>query len=161
MQKEYGFFHPVISTDILINKVKMGIAGKIHPSIVDSLDILQDIFYLELDLDSFISKIKYPKDFSAIPAFPSVEIDIAVVADESVASCDVENEIRKTGTRILKGVRLFDIYRGRQVQEGKKSMAYSLTFQDESRTLKDTEVEIIKKRILESLALRFGASLRE
>jgi phenylalanyl-tRNA synthetase beta chain len=160
-QKEYRFFHPVISADVLINKVKMGIAGKIHPSIVDSLDILQDIFYMELDLDSFISKIKYLKDFSAIPAFPSIEIDIAIVADESVASCDVENEIRKTGTRILKGVRLFDIYQGRQIQEGKKSMAYSLTFQDDARTLKDTEVEIIKKRILENLALRFGASLRE
>jgi phenylalanyl-tRNA synthetase beta chain len=161
VQKEYAFFHPVISTDILINKTKMGVAGKIHPSIVDSLDILQDIFYFELDLDSFISKIKYSKDFSAIPAFPSIEIDIAVVADESVASFDVENEIRKTGTRILKSVRLFDIYRGRQIQEGKKSMAYSLTFQDDARTLKDTEVEIIKKRILENLALRFGASLRE
>jgi phenylalanyl-tRNA synthetase beta chain len=160
-QKEYGFFHPVISTDVLINKVKMGIAGKIHPSIVDSLDILQDIFYMELNLDSFISKTKYSKDFSAIPAFPSIEIDIAVVADEDIAGFDVENEIRKTGTRILKGVRLFDIYRGKQVQEGKKSMAYSLTFQDDTRTLKDTEVEIIKKRILESLALRFGASLRE
>lgn len=161
VQKEYGFFHPVISTDILINKVKMGIAGKIHPSIVEDLDILQDIFYLELDLDSFISKTKYTRDFLAIPAFPSMEIDIAVVADESVSSCDVESEIRKTGTRILKGVRLFDIYRGRQILEGKKSMAYSLTFQDDARTLKDTEVEIIKKRILESLALRFGASLRE
>ena len=161
VQKEYAFFHPVISTDIFINKTKMGIAGKIHPSIVDSFDILQDIFYFELDLDSFISKIKYSKDFSAIPAFPSIEIDIAVVADESVASFDVENEIRKTGTRILKEVRLFDIYRGRQIQEGKKSMAYSLTFQDDSRTLKDNEVEIIKKRILENLALRFGASLRE
>jgi phenylalanyl-tRNA synthetase beta chain len=160
VQKEYGFFHPMISSDFFINKAKMGIAGKIHPSIVESLDILQDIFYLELDLDSFISKAKYPKDFSAIPAFPSIEIDIAVVADESVASCDVENEIRKNGTRILKGVRLFDIYQGRQIQEGKKSMAYSLTFQDETRTLKDTEVEIIKKRILESLALRFGANLR-
>jgi phenylalanyl-tRNA synthetase beta chain len=160
-QKEYGFFHPVISTDVLINKVKMGIAGKIHPSIVDSLDILQDIFYMELNLDSFISKTKYSKDFSAIPAFPSIEIDIAVVADEDIAGFDVENEIRKTGTRILKSVRLFDIYRGKQVQEGKKSMAYSLTFQDDTRTLKDTEVEIIKKRILESLALRFGASLRE
>jgi phenylalanyl-tRNA synthetase beta chain len=161
VQKEYRFFHPVISSDILINKVKMGIAGKIHPSITDSLDILQDIFYLELDLDSFISKTKYSKDFSAIPAFPSIEIDIAVVADESVANCDVEKEIMKTGTGILKGVRLFDIYRGRQIQEGKKSMAYSLVFQDDARTLKDTEVEIIKKRILESLALRFGASLRE
>ena len=50
---------------------------------------------------------------------------------------------------------------GRQIQEGKKSMAYSLTFQDDARTLKDTEVEIIKKRILENLALKFGASLRE
>jgi len=161
VQKEYRFFHPVISTDILINKVKMGIAGKIHPSITDSLDISQDIFYLELDLDRFISKIKYSRDFSAIPAFPSIEIDIAIVTGESVTNYDVENEIRKTGTRILKGVRLFDIYQGRQIEEGKKSMAYSLTFQDETRTLKDTEVEIIKKRILENLALRFGARLRE
>lgn len=161
VQKEYKFFHPVISTDILINKFRMGIAGKIHPSIADALDISQDMFYLEINLDEFMSKIKYSRDFSAIPAFPCAEIDIAVVVNDSVNSCDVEKEIRKIGTRILKEVRLFDIYQGRQIEEGKKSIAYSLMFQDETRTLKDTEVEIIKKRIVESLALRFGAKLRE
>jgi phenylalanyl-tRNA synthetase beta chain len=160
-QKGFKFFHPIISGEVIINGIPMGIIGKIHPGILDNLDIAQDIYYLELNLDKFIENIKYSRDFSQIPSYPSIDIDLAIVVDEDLKCSDIENEIKKSGTEILKSVKLFDIYRGKQIEDGRKSMAYSLTFQDETRTLKDMEVEIIVKRILENLAKKFKAKLRE
>jgi len=161
IQKKLSFFHPVISGEIMINEIAMGIIGKISPIILDSLDITQDIHYLELDLDKFIKNIKYPMEFRAIAQFPSIDIDLALVIDENIKHSEIEAEIRNNGTGLLKTVRLFDIYRGPQVGECKKSMAYSLTFQEQTRTLKDTEVEVVVKRILENLAKKFGARLRD
>ena len=160
-QKEFKFFHPVISGEVLINGIKMGIMGKIHPAILDEIDITQEVYYLELDLDKFIKNIKYSKDFVPIPQYPSIDIDIALVVAEDLKNTDIENEIINSGTDILKSVKLFDIYRGKQIEEGKKSMAYSLTFQDSTRTLKDLEVDIIVRRILKNLEKKFGAKLRE
>ena len=74
---------------------------------------------------------------------------------------DIVDEIKESGTELLKKVRLFDIYRGEQIEKNKKSMAYSLNFRDDSRTLKDTEVEIIVNRILENLGKKFNARIRE
>jgi phenylalanyl-tRNA synthetase beta chain len=139
----------------------MGIIGKIHPEIIDNTGIKQEVFYMELNIDSLINKIQPLKRFKQITAFPSIEIDLALVVDENIQNCAIEKEIRDNGTDILKSVRLFDIYRGKQIKEGKKSMAYSLTFQDESRTLKDSEVEIIVNRILENLSRKLNARLRE
>ena len=96
-----------------------------------------------------------------MPAYPSIEIDIAVVVDENISNEDLLNEINKRGTNILEKVILFDIYRGKQIQDNKKSMAYSLTFRDKKRTLKDSEIEIITNRILENLRKKFGAELRK
>jgi phenylalanyl-tRNA synthetase beta chain len=159
--KELKFFHPQISAELIINGKITGIIGKIHPAILDNLDITQDIFYLEIDIDAFISNIASSRTFTQIPAFPSIDIDIAIVVNNQVAHSDIEEEIKHSGTKILKNIRLFDIYSGKQIEEDKKSMAYSLSFQDETRTLKDTEVNIIVKRILDNLLKKFGARLRD
>lgn len=205
-EREYKFFHPTISADILlkgldistnvsnnsgsnankdestdksikfkgdstknismVSNIKnisnnIGIIGKIHPAILDTLDLTQDIYYLELNLDKFIRNIKGNKGFTSIPAFPSIDIDLALVVDEDIKNIELENVIKKSGTNVLKDIKLFDIYRGKQIEEGKKSMAYSLVFRDETRTLKDIEIEIIIKRILEELNKKFSAKLRE
>ena len=112
-------------------------------------------------LDKFIKNISNVKKYKSIPVFPSIEIDLAIVVDQDVKNDDIENEIKSSGTGMLKEIRLFDIYRGKQIESGKKSMAYSLSFGEENRTLKDIEVEIIVKRILESLSKKFNARLRE
>jgi phenylalanyl-tRNA synthetase beta chain len=196
-EKEYKFFHPTTSADILLKGMNIGsnvnnnggsnankddgavksinfngdntknissnigIMGKIHPAVLDALDLTQDIYYLELNLDKFIQNIKGGKDFTSIPAFPSIDIDLAMVVDEDIKNVEIENVIKKSGTNVLRDIKLFDIYRGKQIEEGKKSMAYSLVFRDEARTLKDVEVEIIVKRILEELNKKFRAKLRE
>ena len=158
--KEYVFFHPKISGDLIIGGKHMGILGKVNPTILENIEIDQDIFYAEMDLDLFTANMKGLREYKPISAFPSVEIDLAIVIDEKIKNKDIIEIIRKSGTDILKHIRLFDIYRGKQVEQGKKSLAYSLSFRGENRTLKDSEVEIITNRIMENLRKNFNASLR-
>ncbi|MCJ7665593.1 MAG: phenylalanine--tRNA ligase subunit beta, partial [Actinobacteria bacterium] len=159
-EKEYTFFHPGISGDLLIDGKTMGILGKVNPLILENIEIVQDIFYAEIDLDIFNANMKGLREYKKISAFPSVEIDIAIVVEEKIKNKDIFEVIKNSGTGILKNIRLFDIYRGKQIEEGKKSLAYSLSFRDENRTLKDTEVDIISNRIIESLEKKFNARLR-
>lgn len=159
-EKEYAFFHPRISGDLLIDGEPMGILGKVNPSILENIEIVQDVFYAEIDLDLFNTKLKGLKKYKKISAYPSIEIDLAIVVDEKIKNRDIVGVIKKSGTGILKDISLFDIYRGKQVEEGKKSLAYSLSFRGENRTLKDTEVDIIANRIVESLGKKFNARLR-
>jgi len=158
---EYKFFHPTISGDIYYKNEKLGIIGKIHPKLVNMLDVKQDAYYMEIDLDNFIDKTNIEKKFSQIPQFPSSSIDLAIVINEDVLNSDIEEEIYKNCGNILVSLRLFDLYKGKQIEEGKKSLAYSLEFRAPDRTLKDIEIDIISKRIINSLSRRFGANLRQ
>ena len=160
LEQEYAFFHPRISGDLLIDGESMGILGKVNPSILENIEIVQDVFYAEINLDIFNTNRKGLKKYKKISAYPSVEIDLAIVVDEKIKNRDIVEVIKKSGTGILKNISLFDIYRGKQVEEGKKSLAYSLSFREEGRTLKDNEVDIIANRIIESLGKKFNARLR-
>jgi phenylalanyl-tRNA synthetase beta chain len=159
-EKEYSFFHPRMSADIEISGVKTGIMGRVHPGIIEDLELGQDIFYAEIDLDMFNSNIEGLKHYSKISSFPSIDIDLAIVVDKSIKNDDIINSIKSNGSQLLEEVDLFDIYEGEQIEKGKKSMAYSLSFRAEDRTLKDQEVEIITNRIVEGLEKGFNASLR-
>ncbi len=161
IEKEYGFFHPRISGRININGQNIGIIGKLNPVIAEEIDLKQDVYYLEMDLDLFINGIEGFKKFGIISQFPSIDMDIAIVVDEAVKSEDIIEEIKKNGSGILKNIRLFDIYSGKQIEANKKSMAYSLRFRDDSRTLKDNEIQVIINRILEGLGKRFNAKIRD
>jgi len=161
INKEYKFFHPLISADIYFKDDKIGIIGKIHPQLINSLDLKQDVYFMEIDLNNFISYSEKEIKFTQIPQFPSISLDLAIVVDEKITNSEIEKEIYKNGGKILVNLRLFDLYKGKQIPEGKKSLAYSLEFRANDRTLKDVEVEIIFKRIVENLNKKFGATLRQ
>lgn len=160
-ERSYKFFHPGISGNLKINGINMGMIGMIHPLLIEETEINQDVYYMELNIDIFINNIKETRNYKPIPAFPSIDIDLAIVVDDKIKSEDITDEIKKSGTELLKKVRLFDTYSGEQIDKNKKSIAYSLNFRDDSRTLKDTEIEIIVNRILENLGKRFNAKIRE
>jgi len=160
VKKEYSFFHPGISGCIIINGVETGKLGCVHPSIIEKMEIVQDAFYAEIDIGVFNENIKDFKNYEKISPFPSIDIDIAVIVDEDVRNEDVIDEIKRSGSKILRSVRLFDIYRGEQITRNRKSMAYSMSFREKDRTLKDREVEIIVSRIIENLEKKFNAELR-
>jgi len=160
-EKEYKFFHPRISADINIGGMNIGIIGKIHPMVIEENEIGQDIYYMEINMEKFIDNTEEFREYEDVAQFPSIDIDLAIVVDQKVKNEDIIGEIKKSGTKLLKEVRLFDIYRGAQIEKNKKSMAYSLNFRDSARTLKDTETEIIINRILENLGKKFNAKIRE
>jgi phenylalanyl-tRNA synthetase beta chain len=95
-----------------------------------------------------------------VPAFPPVLEDISVIVDETLPAGEIEAAIRQVGGQMLAAVRLFDIYRGEQIGAGKKSLAYSLTYQAFDRTLTDQEAAQIRQRIIRRLEANFSAKLR-
>lgn len=160
-KKEYKFFHPSISGEVLIKNKSCGLIGKIHPKILGQIDLKQDIYYLELDLDFFINNIPKDKKYKQISQFPPVNIDLAFIVDEEILCEDIEKEIFKSSGKLLRSLRLFDLYSGKQIGEGKKSLAFSLEFVAKDRTLKDTEIGVLVNRIVSNLAKKFGAKLRD
>jgi phenylalanyl-tRNA synthetase beta chain len=113
-----------------------------------------------VDLESLLTRVPLTYRVAAVPRFPPVLQDIAVIVDEQVTAAELTEAIRAAGGPLLAEVRLFDVYRGQPVPVGKKSLAYSLAFQAMDRTLTDAEVEEEKRRIVEAMADRLGARLR-
>ena len=158
---EYGFLHPVISGNILLKNKKIGIIGKLHPKIINTLDLKQDIYIAEIDLDVFIKNISQRKKFREISAFPPVNIDLAFIVDEETKCRDLENEIILSAGKNLQNIRLFDLYRGKQLEDNKKSLAFSLEFVSADKTLDEKDIESLIKKISERLLKKFNARLRD
>ena len=104
-----------------------------------------------------------PEDHAveSVPAFPPVLEDLAVVVDEGVQADEVETLLKRAGGDILVDVKLFDLYRGEQIPEGKKSLAYSMVYQAPDRTLTDEEVSKVRARVIKKLETDLGAKLRD
>jgi len=131
----------------------------LHPLVKDKYDVgISPVIVAEFDLDALRDATP---TYGIIPVseFPPVFEDIAVIVDESVAASRVEELIRQTGGKTVTNVRLFDVYRGEQVGAGKKSLAYSLTYQSE-KTMTDAEAAAIRTKIVKRLESEVRAKLR-
>jgi phenylalanyl-tRNA synthetase beta chain len=158
---EYPAFHPGKSARFWFNGQPVGVIGAMHPSIHQRFEIPDTpLLAAEVDLETVLAGIpdRYPTQ--PVPAFPPVLEDLAVIVDEEVPAAQVEQLIRQEGGRTVTGVRLFDLYRGEQIGSGRKSLAYSLTYQDPERTLTDKEVAAVRQRIIRRLEEQLGARLR-
>lgn len=160
-EREYSFLHPVIGGDIILKNKKIGVIGKLHPRIISNLDIRQDIYIAEIDLDAFIENISSEKGFRQISSFPSVNIDLAFIVDEEIKYQDMEKEIIACAGRNLQNIRLFDLYRGKQLEDNKKSLAFALEFNAADKTLNEKDIEFLIKKISGQLSKKFKARLRD
>ena len=154
------FLHPTRGAEIMVDGVNVGYLGQIHPSIIDALDADKPVFGSEIYYNELEKLFNDKIMFKAISKFPIVERDLAVIIDNQVACSDIVKVIKKAGGKNLESVKLFDIYQGAQIGEGKKSMAFSLVFVAEDRTLNVEEVDTVIKKILKSLNYQLGAELR-
>ena len=146
---------------LLIKGKAVGILGEVHPAVRRAFDLPeQRVAVAELQLAPFVAAVSHKAKMQPISSFPAVKEDLALVVDESVTAEQVEQAIRQAGGSLLQAVQLFDVYRGKQVAAGKKSLAYALTFQAEDKTLKDADVEKVRKRIVARLSQTVGAELR-
>jgi len=135
--------------------------GELHPGVREAFDLpAQPVCALEFDLEALLAQVGAARTMQPISRFPAVVQDLALVVDENLSAEEVRRAILVFGGRLLRDARLFDLYRGEQVPPGKKSLAYSLTYQSEDRTLTDDEVAQVQERIVQHLAKELGAELR-
>ncbi len=134
--------------------------GELHPEVLNSYDLKARVYAFELDEDVLIRNSKRLPAYEEIPRFPGIPLDIALVVDEKIPAAKVEEIIQSEGGELLREVRIFDVYRGKQVPLGKKSLAYSLLYQAEDRTLTDLEVKKVQNRIVSRLQKELDAEIR-
>jgi phenylalanyl-tRNA synthetase beta chain len=137
----------------------VGWAGALHPAVAQKLDLPQPLYLFELRLES-IGYHEIPK-YKEISKFPAIRRDLAIVVDENLASQAVSDCIKRVAPDILKNLQLFDVYTGRGVDPGRKSLAYGLTLQKQDQTLTDDEVNTVLSTIMSILNKELGATLRE
>ncbi|MCI8461220.1 MAG: phenylalanine--tRNA ligase subunit beta, partial [Bacilli bacterium] len=147
--------HPGVSANILLDRKKIGILGRVHPSINKD-----EIYVFELSLNALMSKIK-PLKYREAPKYPGMERDMAFILDKDVTAGEVMTTIKKAGGRLLDSVTVFDVYTGENVADDKKSIAFTVNFMDSSRTLTEEEVMTVFNNIIDKVVSVHGAELRD
>jgi len=162
-------FHPgrcaqvslVLSASEGVGESVLGAMGELHPQVREAFDLpAQPICALEFDLEALLAQLGAVHTTQPIPRFPAVVQDVALILDEDLPAQKVREAIVEAGGKLLRRAELFDLYWGEPIPPGKKSLAYSLTYQAEDRTLTDDEVAQVQERIVRRLAEEFGAELR-
>ena len=149
-------FHPGKSAEISVNNDIVGIIARIHPEIERD-----EVYVMEIDLDKLLSKRVEKMKFKEISKFPTIKKDLSILVDKNISSKEIETKIKKKAGKLLTDIKVFDVYEGKNIlDKNKKSIAYSLSFGDNSRTLQDEEVNGIMEKIIEDLA-KSGMELRK
>ena len=149
-------FHPGKSAEISVNNDVIGVIARIHPQIEK-----EEVYVMEIDLDKLLSKKVEKMKFKEISKFPSIKKDLSILVDKNISSKEIETKIKKKAGKLLTEIKVFDLYEGKNLLDNsKKSLAYSLSFGDNSRTLQDEEVNSIMEKIIEDLA-KSGMELRK
>lgn len=148
--------HPGMSATILLDREPIGIVGRVNPSL--SKD---DIFVAELSLTKIIGKQIKAIKYKESSKYPEIKKDLAFVVNKSVPSIELVNQIKKSGGRLLTNIDVFDIYTGENVKEDEKSIAYTLTFSDATRTLLEDEVNTVFRKIIDEVENTCNARLRD
>ncbi len=158
---EHPSFHPGKCARVKLGDSEIGTLGQLHPLVAERYDVGEaPVVAGAFDLQAVLRGV--PRRFSlrSVPAYPPVLEDLAIVLDETTAAAEVEQVMQEAGGDLLEDMRLFDYYRGEQIGEGKKSLAYSLVYQAPDRTLTDEEVAGVRERIVAALEEELGARLR-
>ncbi len=149
---------PAETAHITVNGVLTGIIGKVHPVVATQFDLSDVAYLIELDIESLLSLVQSVYRYKAVNRYPGIIRDIAVIIDENITYQQVYDVI--IDFTLVRQVNLFDMYSGEQVPEGKKSLAFRIIYQSDTRTLADEEVDKVQERILARLTQELGASLR-
>jgi phenylalanyl-tRNA synthetase beta chain len=158
---EHPSFHPGKCAVVKSGEKLLGIFGELHPLVKARFDFVQlTVVAADLDVEAILSLAPATFDMLPVPAYPPILEDIAIIVDEDIPAAQIEALIRQTGGKVLRDLRLFDIFRGAQIGEGKKSMAYSLTYQSSEKTLNDQDAAQIRNKIVRRLEQELGAKLR-
>ncbi|MEK4802437.1 phenylalanine--tRNA ligase subunit beta [Oceanobacillus sp. FSL K6-0118] len=158
-QAKVDNMHPGRTAVVKIQDKTIGFVGQLHPSLQKELD-LKDTYVFDLNLEEILDAYDGEPSFEEISKYPSVARDIAFILDNDVLAGDVKTVIEEVGAPLVKQVSIFDVYEGENVPDGKKSVAYSLLYQDPHKTLLDDEVEASFEKIVEAVNNKFNSYIR-
>ena len=153
-------YHPGRVGDVYAGEHRIGVLGQIHPLVAQNYGVDAELYCAELELSELAAAKGADPEYVPLPKFPNLTRDIAVVCEEKVTVGQLEDCIRSAGGKLIKQVSLFDIYRGKGVDEGKKSVAFNLVLRADDRSLTGEEADADVKKVLEALASQLGAVLR-
>lgn len=154
-------FHPLRNGKIIMGGEEVGIFGEIHPEVINNYRIPGKVNWFEIDFENLLPNVPSDIKYCVLPKYPSVQRDLAMIIKEEILSADIIKTIKSIDEKLIKKVTLFDIFKGKQIGDSYKSLAYSVVFQAENRTLTDQEVGNIFKEIREQLITKFSAKIRE
>ncbi len=158
---EQVYMHPGKSCAVRAGGKVIGYFGCLHPTAAANFDVPEETYVLELELAPLAESALRVPQYVHLAKFPGTSRDIAVVVPKEVTVKELEGVLRANAGELLKGIRVFDVYTGKQVAEGCKSVAFNLTFQAEDRTLTDGEIDPIIKNLVAKVAEAYEAQLRE
>ena len=153
-------YHPGRCAKVSADGEVLGYIGQIHPYVAENYGIDCDVYCAEINMESLLCIQQPEPTYVPLPKYPTVSRDIAIICDEQVTVASAENVIKASAGKLLRSVRLFDIYRGTGIAEGKKSLAFALELRADDRTLTDEDSDKVIKNILGALNTELGAVLR-
>ncbi len=149
---------PGYQAQVLAGEKPVGVLGQIHPQVAQAFELPAATYLVEINLSELLPQATGFGGYTPLARFPAVVRDLALIVDAQVTNQDIVEAIQ--GFKLVQQVALFDVYAGKQVPPGKKSLAYSITFQSPEHTLTDAEVDGVLKAVLKKLGAAFGATLR-
>lgn len=159
-ESEHKTFHPGRCAKVCKGSTVLGIFGEVHPAVAEKFGLGTRAYVGEFNFPALCALYSDEVQMKPLPKFPAVTRDLAVLADQTVAVGQIEEIIRKCAGKVLESVKLFDVYTGAQVPDGKKSVAYAIVYRAGDRTLTDEEVGKIMDKTIRMLEQELGAQLR-
>ncbi len=153
-------YHPGRCAKVTIDDICVGYIGQIHPLVAENYDIDAEVYCAEINLEKLFDLQLPDATYVPLPKYPAVNRDISVICDDAVTVAQIEDIITASAGKLLRGTKLFDIYRGTGIPEGKKSIAFSLELRADDRTLTDTDCEQVMQKVLSALQEKINATLR-
>ena len=153
-------FHPGRCAKLSAGDTTLGVFGQIHPLTAENYGFDTEVYVAELDLEAVLAVADFEKHFAPLPKFPALTRDFAFVCDDSLEVGTIEEVMKRAGGKSVESVKLFDVYRGEKIGEGKKSVAFSVSMRAADRTLTDDEANKIATKIRTLLECELGVVLR-
>lgn len=159
-ERNHKTYHPGRCATITWNEHVIGTMGEVHPKVLNNYSIKERAYVAELDFNLLLQITRTDRLYQAIPKFPAMTRDIAMIVKDDITAGEISQIITKNGGKILESVKLFDVYKGKQIEDGYKSMAYAMTFRHAEKTLTDEEVNKVFNKMLDALKEEVNAELR-
>ena len=160
-EKALPWMHPGRTASVIVNGESIGYLGEVHPAVLKNYGIGTRAYLAVLDMEKVIANANRDVVYQALPKFPALTRDIAMLVKEDVTVKEIADIIKKNGGAYLEEAKLFDVYQGAQIEAGYKSVAYSITFRSAEKTLADADIADAMDKILKGLAEELGAQLRD